>query len=89
MNHLELYAGVCNRKLARGLAREIIRDRLVDSVVVIERAEHWHQKINQAIFHSDTFNQLRIFAEKNAKVLSTRREAAKKRQELLTKASAN
>jgi hypothetical protein len=79
MNFLELYAGICNRKLLSGLAHELVRDRLVDSLIVIERALGWREAINKAIFHTDTFSELRRFLNKNRVTVSARRVAAEER----------
>jgi len=87
MNLLELYAAICNRKLVTGLAYEMIRDRLIDSVVVIERAEAWHNIIDQAIFHSGTFEELRVFLGKHKPIHIARREAADKRHRMITQIS--
>jgi hypothetical protein len=78
-NFLELYAGVCNRKLVTGLARNLIRDRLIDSVVVIERAEPWHKTIERAVFHETTFAELGKFQKRNRKRFEKRRQGAEKR----------
>jgi hypothetical protein len=79
LNFLELYAGICNRKLVTGLARELVRDRLIDSVVVIERAEAWHEAIDRAVFHETTFSELRTFLERNRRRLNERRVAVERR----------
>lgn len=83
MNFFELYAAICNRRLVTGLAHELIRDRLIDSVVVIERAPAWHDVIDKAIFHSDTFSELRLFMKCNKRIADERRVAAEKRAKLL------
>jgi hypothetical protein len=83
MNFLELYAGICNRKLVTGLARQLVQDRLIDSVVVIERAKAWHQAIDDAVFHETTFVELRTFLRRNRKEFDKRRVAAQKRAALI------
>jgi hypothetical protein len=87
MNFLELYAAICNRKLVTGLAYELIRDRLIDSVVVIEHAKAWHNIIDQAVFHSGTFEELRLFLQRHKSIHVARREAADKRRGMIAKAS--
>jgi hypothetical protein len=87
MNLLELYAAICNRNLVTGLAYELIRDRLIDSVVVIERAKTWHDIIDQAIFHSGTFEELRLLLETHKSILAARRGAAEKRHKMIAQAS--
>jgi hypothetical protein len=79
MNFLELYAGICNRRLITGLARDLVRDRLIDSLVVIERAEEWHKAIDLAVFHETTFAELRKFLKRNSNRSKKRRVAAEKR----------
>jgi hypothetical protein len=85
MNFLELYAGACNRhllsgSLLTGFARRFVRDRLLDSVVVIERAGHeLHIAIDRAIYQPGTFEELRRFAKRNRKRLAARRAIAEAR----------
>lgn len=76
LNFLELYAALCNRSLVFGIANEIIRDRLIDSVIVLERAPAWHEKIDRAIYHHETFSHLRQFVQKNKRILDERRTVA-------------
>lgn len=83
LNFLELYAGIANRTLLAGLALELVRDRLIDSVVVIERAPAWHDAIDNAIFHQDTFGELRKFLEMHRALLKGRRAVADTRVALL------
>jgi hypothetical protein len=82
MNFLELYAGILNRNLLRGLARDLVRDRLIDSMIVIERAEGWHDAIDRAIFHTETFGELRRLMNNNRPILEQRRQAAATRIEI-------
>lgn len=83
MNFLELYAAIWNRRLVTSLARELIRDRLIDSLVVIERAKVWHGTIDRAISHEGTFAELQRFLKKNALIMKARRAAADSRAKAL------
>jgi hypothetical protein len=82
MNFLELYAAFCNRhglagSLLTGFGRRFVRNRLLDSVVVIERAvPETHEAIKKAIFQPGTFNELYVFVKRNKSRLKKRRIVA-------------
>lgn len=88
LNFLELYAGACNRhflsgSLLIGFARTFIRDRLLDSLIVIERAAALHNAIERAIHQPGTFQELHIFMRRNRARLDERRTIAKARVSFL------
>jgi hypothetical protein len=66
-----------------GGARALIGDRLIDSVVVIERIERWRKEIDRSVFHDGTFRELRKFLGRRA----ARRSLKKRRDEAIERAA--
>jgi hypothetical protein len=72
LNFLELYAAVCNRRVVRSVAKEMIRDKLIDSIAVIERTPEIHVEIEMAVTTAPTFKHLRRFYRANRNEIKSR-----------------
>ena len=79
MNFLEIYSAAINMHLLVGVAREIVEDKLVDSVVELENAPQWHGEIDQSIRSSATYTQLARFMRKHRSVIQSRASVVAKR----------
>lgn len=62
MNFLEIYAAAINTRLLVGVAREIVEDKIVDSLVELTNAPQWHDDIEQSMRSSATYTHLRKLA---------------------------
>ena len=75
LNALELYAAAYIKRLITGVSRELVRDKLIDSLALIENAPHWHEKIEEAVTSEPTFKYLKAFLTKYRSIVSARQAA--------------
>lgn len=64
LNFLEAYAAAINGGLFSKITRDIVREKLIDSIAVITESEAWHAKLVEAVTSETTFQCLRQFAGK-------------------------
>jgi hypothetical protein len=77
MNFLEVYSAATNNGLLIGVAREFVVDKVVDSVVVLERASQWHDELARSVSSESTFKHLTKFMELHRAVIAGRRTASR------------
>jgi ATP-dependent DNA ligase len=75
LNALELYAAAYIKRLVTGVSRELVKDKLIDSLVLIEGAPHWHEKIEDAVTSQPTFKYLKRFVTKHRAIVNARSAA--------------
>jgi hypothetical protein len=73
MNFLEVYSAATNASLFIGVARELTRDKIIDSIIVLESVPHWHDEIDKSITSIVTYKHLRRFIRKNRREIARRR----------------
>jgi hypothetical protein len=56
-----------------GVAKELVRDKLIDSIITLERAEQWHEVIQNSVTSVITYKYLIKFIAKHRRVLDLRR----------------
>jgi hypothetical protein len=61
MNFLETHAAALNAKLLPRKSRQLVREKLVDSIAVITEEPSWHQTIVDGITSPTAFAELRKF----------------------------
>lgn len=75
LNFLELYAASYNGQLFVGVARELVEDKLIDSLVILECAPEWRTKIEEATTSQIAFKHLGRFMKQHRTTISARCEA--------------
>ncbi len=78
MNFLEIYAAAVNTKLLVGVAREIVEDKIVDSIVEVMITPQWHDDIEQSIRSPTTYTHLGRFIRKRRPAINSQADAARK-----------
>lgn len=78
MNFLEIYAAAINASLLVGVAREIVEEKIVDSLVELTNAPQWHDDIEQSMRSSTTYMHLRKFNRKRRSSIKFQADAAEK-----------
>jgi hypothetical protein len=73
LDFLEVYSAAVIDGLFIGVAKEMVRDKLIDSIITLERAEPWHAVIEDSVTSAITYKYLRRFIAKHRKVLDLRR----------------
>jgi hypothetical protein len=77
LNLLEIYSAALNANLFVDVAEELVLDKVLDSIVELEGAPHWHQEIELSIRTAATYKHLRLLIERNRRELDQRRLAVK------------
>lgn len=77
LNFLEVYSAASNAALFAGITRELVTDKLIDSIVVLKAAVHWHNDIERSITSAVTYKHLRIFMEKHRSAIDSRHDPVK------------
>jgi hypothetical protein len=78
LNFLEVYSAALNGGLFIGVAREIISDKILDSIVAVESYTHWHSEIEKSITSRTTYKHIRLLMEKQRPTIDALRYAALK-----------
>jgi hypothetical protein len=73
LDFLEVYSAAVIGGLFVGVANELVRDKLIDSIITLERAPDWHEVIVGSVTSVITYKYLRRFMEKHRKILRSRR----------------
>lgn len=76
LNFLEVYAAAINGKMFFGIAREIVSDKLIDSIVVLEGSRQWHDEIEKSITSVVTYKHLRLFITQHRRTIISRTSIA-------------
>jgi hypothetical protein len=74
LDFLEVYSAAVIGGLFIGVAKELVRDKLIDSIVTLERAPQWHDEIQKSVTSVVTYKYLIEFTAKHRKVLDFRRQ---------------
>lgn len=75
LNFLEIYSAAINSRLFVGVAREIVQEKILDSIVELEHLPHWHEEIEKSITSATTYKHLRRFIGTHRRTIATRRSA--------------
>jgi hypothetical protein len=75
LDFLEVYSAAVVGGLFIGVAKELVRDKLMDSIITLERAPDWHDIIVKSVTSEITYKYLRRFVEKHRKILRSRRSS--------------
>lgn len=76
LNFLEVYSAAENGGLFIGVARELVRDKIIDSLVVLDAMPQWHQQIEASISSSVTYSHISEFMARHRRVLGERKRVA-------------
>lgn len=87
LNFLEMNAAAVNGALFHEMIRTIAIDKLCTSIAVIQVNSAWHDKLNDAITASTTFEELTKFMRRERKTIECRSDEFRKK--LGTTASAS
>jgi hypothetical protein len=75
LNFLEIYSSAMNARLFVGVAQEMVRDKIMDSIVVLEDSSHWHDEIENSITSEITYKHLRRFNWRHRRTIAARKKA--------------
>ena len=73
LNLLELNAAALNAGLFPRTTRRLAREKIRDSLLVIESAKEWHSKFLQSITTETTFSEILLFIRSEKKYLRSAR----------------
>jgi hypothetical protein len=76
LDFLEVYAAAVNESLFIGVARELVRDKIIDSIVALEHAPEWHVVIENSVTSAITYKYLVHFMVKHRALLDARRTSS-------------
>lgn len=77
MNFLETIAAAINTGLFPRTTKKFAHQKLRDSLAVLQAEPQWHQHIEQAITSANTFEEIRIFIQRNKAEINRVAEARK------------
>jgi hypothetical protein len=78
LDFLEVYSAAVLDGLFIGVAKELVRDKLIDSIITLEGAEQWHGIIEGSVTSVITYKYLRLFIAKHRNILASRRLSSAK-----------
>jgi hypothetical protein len=64
LTFLEVYTSAHNKNLFGDGCEEMIRHKLLDSLIELNEAKEWHLLIEQALDRSTTFSEIRKFMDR-------------------------
>lgn len=67
LNFLECQAAALNGCILPKVSRELVRDKVVDALALIEAQSAWHAELEKAILTPNTFTNLTTFIQRNRK----------------------
>jgi hypothetical protein len=76
LNFLEIYSAALNKRLFVGAAREIVCDKILDSIVLLESMPHWHDQIERSITSGVTYKHTRLFIKRQRRTIAARKHVA-------------
>jgi len=82
LNFLEVYSAAANDGLFIGVARELVCDKILDSLVVIQSAPECHQDFQESISSSVTYSHIRSFLHSHRKSFDERKTVAERASQL-------
>lgn len=65
LNFIECYALIVERKLVPETSRELITQKVRDSLAILVANDHWNEQLKEAITGPDTFDALKRFKAKH------------------------
>jgi hypothetical protein len=69
VNFLETLAAALNAKLLPRVSRRVVREKLIDSIVVISEESSWHQKLFDGVTSETTFAELTKFMRRERQTI--------------------
>jgi hypothetical protein len=72
LDFLEVYSAAVIDGLFIGVAKEFVSDKIIDSIVELERAPQWHEEIQKSKTSVVTYKYLRKFAAKHQGIIDSR-----------------
>lgn len=76
LNFLEVYSAAANDGLFIGVARELVCDKIIDALVILDAAPEWHQQIENSISSGVTYSQMRTFLRRSQRTFEARKAAS-------------
>jgi hypothetical protein len=76
LNFLEIYSAALNGGLFIGVARELVYDKIIDSIVVLGDAPQWHDQIEESFTSHVTYKYIIRLMKRERPTLSARRAVA-------------
>lgn len=73
LNLLELNAAALNGKLYPGTTKKIVREKMRDSILVIENSPDWHDEFTEAVTTDTTFSELQKFMKRERRYIRSTR----------------
>lgn len=70
LNFLECQAAALNGGILPKVSRELVRDKVVDSLALIEAQKAWHTELEKAILTPNTFTNLTKFIRRHRKAIN-------------------
>ena len=65
LNFLEIYSAAVNSNVFAGVADELVRDKLIDTIDVLESFPQWHHEVAKSKTSATTYKQLARFIKRN------------------------
>lgn len=75
LNFLEIYSAAVNADLFVGVAREIVVEKLVDSIALLFVSRDWHDEIKRSITSQTTYKHIRRFVSAHAGAIEAQKRA--------------
>ena len=76
LNFLEVHSAALNDSLFIGVARELVCDKILDALVVLEHAPQWHEQIEKSFTSHVTYKHIIKFMKRQRRALSARKAVA-------------
>lgn len=76
LNFLEIYSAATNARLFVGVAREIVKDKVMDSIIVLENSPHWHVEIEKSKTSEATYKHIKGFRRRHRRIIIARKRLA-------------
>lgn len=76
MNFLEVYSAAANEGLLTGVTLEIVNDKLIDSIVLLKKLNHWHSAISESVTGPSTYRHLCKFVSRHKAAIGACSESA-------------
>jgi hypothetical protein len=77
LNFLEVYSAAVNDKLFIGVAKELVSDKIIDSLVILDATPEWHDQIESSITSKVTYKHIAEFIARNRRTFDARKSAVR------------
>jgi len=69
VNFLETHAAALNARLLPRVSRKLVREKLIDSIVMITEESYWHQTLLEGVTSATTFAELTKFMRREKRTI--------------------